>query len=462
MTIWLPKLEGRPGPRYRALAEAIAAGIGDGSLPNGTRLPPQRDLAHALAVTVGTVGRAYALVEQQGLVTGEVGRGTYVRASATPELANPLVDGADELIKLTVNAPPQASMRGLIAEQLAALAADAGRFAELFAYAPKRGLPEHRAAAAAWLASLDLAAPAEQMLITGGAQQGLAVSLSGLASPGEAIMIEALAYHGIREVAHRLGLVCHGLALDDEGVTPEALAATAAASGAKVVVLNPTLHNPTTGSMSLARRQAIVALARRHDLAIIEDDVYGRLPEERAPPIATLAPERTIYVTSASKSVAPGLRFGMVLAPEAYFDRLADAQHDLFLACPPVLAELFRRWQENGTADRLAERQRQEAGVRQALAHEVLGACDYRISPGSTHLWLPLPAPWRTTEFVAAVRAAGVVIDPGFAFALERASAPHAVRVSLSAAANLERLRRALTIIVETLDRPPGRRHDMI
>ena len=112
-------------------------------------------------------------------------------------------------------------------------------------------------------------------------------------------------------VAERLGLRLHGLALDEEGVRPEALEEAARGGRARLVFLNPTAHNPTTATMSQGRREAIVAIARRHELILIEDDVYGQLPEDRPPPLAVLAPERTVHISSASKSVAPGLRLGI-------------------------------------------------------------------------------------------------------------------------------------------------------
>jgi DNA-binding transcriptional MocR family regulator len=250
--------------------------------------------------------------------------------------------------------------------------------------------------------------------------------------------------------------------MDEEGLLPDGLDAACRADGARLLFVNPTVHNPTTATMSLARREALVALARKHDLIVIEDDVYGRLPDERPAPIAALAPERTVYIGSAAKSVAPGLRFGVLLSPQHLFQRVADAQHDLFLTCPPLMAELFTHLLRDGTAERLAARQRQEAAVRQRLAREVLGAHAYLAQPTSYHLWLPLPAPWRTAEFLEVVSERRVAVDPATAFAIDRARAPHAVRVSLSAAAGHDRLRRGLRILAETLDATPARRRDVI
>lgn len=124
MISWLPDLAPWPGPRYAALAEAIAQDVAAGTLPAGARLPPQRDLAYRLGVTVGTVSRAYAVAAQRGLVTGEVGRGTYVRPRPPPsERSDRFGDGGDALITLTVNAPPDPSYRTLLAQALGEIGA---------------------------------------------------------------------------------------------------------------------------------------------------------------------------------------------------------------------------------------------------------------------------------------------------------------------------------------------------
>jgi DNA-binding transcriptional MocR family regulator len=152
----------------------------------------------------------------------------------------------------------------------------------------------------------------------------------------------------------------------------------------------------------------------------------------------------------------------VLASPAALHRRIADAQHDLFLTCPPLMAELFSHWLRNGTADLLAGRQRVEASARQELARELLRGHRYQAQPTSYHLWLPLPPPWRSAEFTAAVEERGVAVDPGSTFAVDPANAPHAVRVSLSAAASRERLARALAVLADTLAAAPARRREVI
>lgn len=463
MTIWCPDLSCLDGPRYRALADAIDMAIGQGELEAGRKLPPQRDLAYKLGVTVGTVSRAYALAEQRGLVKGQVGRGTFVRALAPAgSFYNPVIDGDDDLIKLTVNSQPDDGVQNLVAASLTNLAANDPSIGELLAYTPRVGLDQHREAAARWASGVGVTFSPDQTLITGGAHQAILTALSGLARPGDTVLSEHLVYSGIKRVAGRLGLRLQGLALDHEGLCPDALEAACRATEARVLMLNPTSHNPTTATMSEARRRAIAAVAERYDLILVEDDVYGQLPEDRPPPLAALAPDRTVYITTASKIVAPNLRFGVLAAPERLFDRLADAQSDLFLICPALMAALFTQWMDDGTAAHLTERQRTEATARQQIAASCLDGVRYHAQPLSYHLWIPLAAPWRSSTFTDAVRTRGVAVDPAFLFAVGPEREPHAIRISLSAAKSRERLARALTIIKDTLISGPIGRSDSI
>jgi DNA-binding transcriptional MocR family regulator len=463
MTIWTPDLSERRGPLYVALADAIASSVEDGTLGDGTRLPPHRDLAHRLGVTVGTVSRAYALAEQRGLVSPEVGRGTFVRRPR-PRAGRPSAheEPPDEIIDLTLNQPADRRYQEVLAATLSELGGRLADLGDLMPYAPGAGLARHREAAAAWLGHNDLEVPPERVIMTGGAHQAIVVALAALLRPGDPLLAESLSYSGLLSITGALHLRIEGVAMDEQGMRPDALDAACRSSGARVVFTNPTLHNPTVCTMPAGRREEIVAVARRHDVILVEDDVYGLLRRERPPAFAVLAPERTLYVSSASKTVAPGLRLGLLVGPAALHDRLADTKYDFLLSQPALLPEIFALWVANGTAERLLERQREEAAARQRLAAEILGGLVYRTDPCSFHIWLPLPAPWRDGDFTLAARERGVIVAAGQSFAVGRSHAPSAVRISLSSAGNREHLRRALAILRMLMDETPRPRRGVI
>ena len=452
MTIWSPRLEGRKGPRYLAIVEALAEDFAAGELHAGFRLPTHRDLAESLGVTVGTVSRAYAEAARRGLVSGEVGRGTFVRGAHD----EPTEEGG--LCDLSQNHPPEPvarPQRAALVEALSSLTAS-GDVGRLLDYPAAGGGADDREAGAAWIARAGLRVTPEEVLVCTGSQHGLTVVLATLLEPGDTLLTESLTYAGLQPVAGLLRLKLRGLAIDEQGLRPDALAEACREGGMKAVYLIPTLHNPTTAVMSPARRREIAAVAREHGLRIVEDDVHGLLPTERPAPIATLAPERSYYLTSTSKALAPGLRIAYVAAPPVDVPRLAASLRATTWAVAPLTAAVASHWIRNGTADAIVTARREEARARQEIASRKLRGFDFDAQPEAYYLWLRLPEPWRSESFTAEARARGVLVTPAEAFGIGRAQPPHAVRICVGAARSRETLARGLDGVVGLLREGAG------
>src|SRR6266851_2558628 len=304
MTNWMPDLAGHKGPRYRAIAETLAEDVRNGRLAAGTRLPTHRDLAWKLRVTIGTISRAYAEAKRRGLIVGEVGRGTFVRPPAGAAAIMPgdiLGETRDpDLIDLTINRPCAAGEGAAMTAALVRLAAETD-LAALLDYQAPAGRQEDRVAGTAFLKACGLATTPEQVVATAGGQHAMFCVIGALARPGDTLAVEALTYPGLRALANLLHLRLTPIALDGEGLIPEALEAACRAAPVRALYTMPTLHNPTTATMPVARRKALAEVARRHDLALLEDDVYGFLLDAPLPPLAHFAPERVFYITSTSK-----------------------------------------------------------------------------------------------------------------------------------------------------------------
>ncbi len=433
---WLPDLTGRDPVKYRAIAAALAADIAAGRLQPGDRLPPQRDLAWRLGVNVATVTEAYREAARQGLVGGEVGRGTYVRAEPCgPELFGQRP--AAGAIDLAVNLPAIDAGDRSFAETLAAMAAE-GLPDDVLGYASGAGLARGRLAAAAWLAERGWPVPADRVTLAAGAQAGLAAALSILTRPGDAVLAEALTFPGLLAAARQFGLRLVPVTLDAEGVVPADLARAAKASGARVAVLTPCLQNPTGALMGADRQAEVAQVLARAGLTLVEDDVYGALCDQ--PPLSARVPDRAVLVSSLSKAVAPGLRFGFVAAPPPIVAALAAEGHATTWQIAPVMLALAARWIGDGTAARRVRWQIREIAARQRLAAGALG-----IEPGiAPHLWLPRADGDR---FADAAQAEGVAIAAASAFAAGRA-APDGVRVCLASARDRRQLARALDRMV--------------
>jgi DNA-binding transcriptional MocR family regulator len=450
MTIWEPRLEGRKGPRYRAIVEALAEDVAAGELRVGGRLPTHRDLADRLGVTVGTVSRAYSEAARRGLVSGQVGRGTFIRGGHDPAIDTGDDDGPVDLGQNHPPDPPGQPQRAALLGALASLTAraDAGR---LLDYPAAGGNPADREAGASWIERSGVEASPQHVLVCTGSQHGLTVVLATQLGPGDLLLTESLTYAGLKSVAGLLHLRLKGLPMDAEGLRPEALEEACREGGAKALYLIPTLHNPTTAVMPEGRRREIVAIARAHGLAIVEDDVHGLLPLEHPRPIAALAPERTYYLTSTSKTLAPGLRIAYVLAPPEMVARLSASLRATTWAVAPLMAAVASTWIADGTADALVAARRQEARERQSIARDRLAGADFDAKPEAYYLWLRLPEPWRGDGFAAEARARGVLVTPAEAFAVGRAPVPHAVRLCLGAARTRATLSRGLLAVAGLL-----------
>lgn len=451
MTIWRPSpasLAGVTGPRYRAIADRLARDIARGRLAPGARLPTHRALATQLGVTVGTVTRAYREVERLGLVTGEVGRGTFVREPPHAATLPPAEGERADLIDLSRNVPDPRPAAKPMRAALRELAAR-GDLDALLDYQPPAGAERHREAGAHWLAQAGLDADPAQVVVTAGVQHALAVALAALAQPGDAVLTASLTYPGLIALARMLRLRLYGVELDAHGLRPDALEAACTARAPRALYCMPNVQNPTTAVMPEGRRREIAAIARRHGVAVIEDDIWGFLPGRRAAPLASHAPESSYYATSLSKSAAPALRVGYLRVPPASLEPVAASLRSTVWMAPPLTAEIATMWIRDGTAARLVAAQRSEARARVSLARRVLAGLDVSAPPESFHVWLQLPEPWRAAEFCAQARVRGVAVLPAEAFAVGRAGAPHAARVCTGAARSRAELERGLRVLAE-------------
>jgi DNA-binding transcriptional MocR family regulator len=444
MTMWRPELRDSKRPVYLAIVEALAADVGSGRLAAGDRLPPQRDLAEDLGVTMTTVTRAYAEAARRGLLEGEVGRGTFVRRA--------LAESSDAVIDLTRNAVPPHAHAFELASRLAPSAADRVRALE---YQPPGGLAEHAEAGKRWLEGRGWDPSAHEVLVTAGAQHALAVALMTLLPGGGDLLVEEVTYAGVRELAAALRITLHAVDLDANGLSPADLDAVCRRTHARVLYTMPALQNPTGLSMTLERRHAIAAVAGRRNLTIVEDDTYGFVTSE--PPLAALAPDRTLVVTSLSKSVAGGLRVGFLAAPPRYRDGLSSNIWTTVVMASPITASIAADLINDGTAGRVASWKREELRARQILARSVLERVPDATHPASPHVWLTLERPWKSEAFTSEARARGVLVTPSSAFAAREGASPRAVRVVLGVPRTRERLSLALTRLAELHREGPGR-----
>ncbi|AIY41113.1 Transcriptional regulator [Collimonas arenae] len=365
-----------------------------------------------------------------GLVSGETGRGTFVRETALPP-----GQGIDQhaaaagMIDLNFNYPSLPGQTRLLSDALRQLASS-GDLEALLRYQPHAGRQHERAIVARHLECRGLSVEAERILIVSGAQHGLAATVMTLLHPGDVVATDALTYPGFKVLAeaHRLELVA--IPSSGDGPDLDALDQLCRNRRVRAVYTMPTLHNPMGWVMRIGQRKKLVSIARQHGLLIIEDAAYAFLAEDAPAPLAALAPETTVYISGLSKSIATGLRVGFVAVPPQWVPMIERAIRATTWNTPSVMTAIACGWLEDGTVTRLEAEKRSDAMCRQSIAREALRGLHYVGHPASYFLWLPLPDEARADQVAMALLHENVSVSTAEPFATSE-HVPHAIRLAL-------------------------------
>ena len=436
--------------RYKTLVDTLASEIRQGRLAPGTRLPTHRELAAREGMALVTATRVYAELETMGLVSGETGRGTFVRAASLPRgLGVDQHAAAAGMTDLNFNYPSlpgQADLLRLALRQLAS----SGDLEALLHYQPHGGRPHERETVARHLVSRGLTVSADEVAIVDGAQHGLATTVMALLQPGEVVAVDALTYPGFKVLAEAYRLELAPISAAGQGPDLDALDALCKRRRVRAVYVMPTLHNPLGWVVGASQRRQLVAIARRHGLLIIEDAAYAFLAADPPAPLAALAPELTVYVSGLSKSVATGLRVGFVAAPAAWVRKIERAIRVTTWNTPGVMTAIACGWLDNGTVTRLEAEKRQDAMTRQAIAGEVLAGLRCVRHPTSYFVWLHLPEEIRADKVAMALMSNRISVSTAEPFATT-SQVPHALRLALGSV-GLDTLRDALQTVKRVID----------
>jgi len=435
---WQPRLaDGLDSPAER-LVRALGADILEGRLGSGDRLPAHRDLAWRLGIGVGTVTRAYAMLERQGLTRSVKGRGTFVAVKTAH--AGPRID-------LSINTPPGMVGDRLLARTLTSIARkiDASL---LNLYAPSSGHDEHKRLLARWLETLSLDVDPRRVVPTAGAQQAIALAFDLACGRDGVILTERLTYPGAIALARQKGYRMRAVEIDGQGMVPDALEAALAEERSacrKVVYVTPTLHNPTTATMGRSRRQVIVKICRQNDIVIIEDGVYAMGSDAEHPALAALAPKHVIHVSSLSKTLSPGLRVGILTFPSGMEERVTAALAALPIAPSPLSMSVVEDWLVNGVVASIRQAVVAEAENRSRLAVSLFGEEACRVHPDAFHAWLPMSRS-RAEQFAAAASVLGVAVTPPVSVIVDPDDDRTGIRLCLGGPSPAD-LRKALVIL---------------
>lgn len=448
---WKRRLAQGGLPAYQLIPDLIADDLLHGRLAPRQRLPPLRTLAHELALDYTTVVRGVALARERGLIASRPGLGTYTRGSF---IGLPLRAGTGA--EMTMNQPPELDGHPALQElqQAAATMIEGAHLPDLLRYQDFGGTTRDRAAAAQWLAQWLPQAPVERVLIAPGIHAVLLGLVSLLVRPGRSLAVERLSYPGIKAIAAQLGTQLQPLDVDEQGLVPEAFEQACKSMAIGALHLCPNLHNPTTATLPIRRRERIADIALRYSVPIIEDDAYGMLPPAIPPPLAELAPGLTYYISGLSKWLGAGLRTAYVVSPNpAAQQRVAGALRATTVMASPWTNAMVTHWLESGLGDRVLTAVREECAARAALVREHLGPLGVRTQPYAFHAWLPVPDCREGCAGVAGrLQQLGVAAVAASAFSTDR-DPPAALRICLGGALTREDCVRAVQAVAQAVDR---------
>lgn len=442
-------------PVYVSLADQFAGAIEEGKLAQGDKLPAHRDLAFDLKVSIQTVSKAYEILARRGLVSGETGRGTYVKEGGETTQMPYIAERSLGIIDLSIVTPVCSNLH--IENMKDALVSLSNNLnpASVLSFRPNTVLPRHQESACRWLAGLGVDVTPQNVIVTNGATSALTTALMSVAGTGAVVAAEEICYHVIRPLCDYLGIRVRAIMVDGEGMVADHLRDVCSKEQIRAVLLQPNISNPTASVMSDERRRQIAEIAETFDVAIIENDVFGPLIGDRPPPIASYAKDRTVYITGLTKAVVPGLRIAYIAAPAQYAPPIASRHLMANWMATPLMADIATLWLEDGTVQAMIDWQRDAIRIRQKLVAEVLGGAHYQTHEDGLHVWLTLPPGHDEQAFVSQARLLGVAIAPSAPFTLSGHSAG-AVRLSIGVP-EVSELRSALEIVSSLLRAKPDR-----
>jgi 2-aminoadipate transaminase len=451
-------------PLYRQVYEHLREAILAGTLPESTRLPPERTFAARLSVNRSTIVHAYRELVAEGLIEQRVGSGSRVvpqlrggqpeRAAGVPwwvtlppwrvgEFPNVLGElaakpEAGRISFVQGVAPDEPSPLGELAKSFERVARDP-RF--VLSYGDSEGYEPLRAAIAERMNARGATsiAPGSIIVLTG-STQGIAIVAQSLAEPGDEIIVESPSYPGALQVFQINGLRAISVPVDDEGMRVDHVEAVLRTRRPRFIYTMPSLHNPTNVTMNADRRERLATIARRAGVPIVEDDPYGPLAP-RGSPLVALAPDYVVYLSTFSKTIAPSLRVGWLAAPRTILERLLLRKQAYDMATSLYVQAAIADYLERGY-DAHVEQLRYELLERRRLADEAIAqhwppSLRAGGPSGGFYLWTSTPREIRARALLDASERLGASFLFGEAF-FANSGGDHHFRLALTAVTRRE------------------------
>ena len=447
---WKPDIINSNKPIYITIADQLENDIKTGILSPGTKLPPQRELANFLDVNLSTISRAFKLCSQKGLICATIGNGTFVSSDvAANNFLLPDFNSSD-IIDMGAMFPESESSDEIVVQMKKMISEP--NFGMLFKYGKPEGTVLQRESIVKLIKKTGYETDIKNILLASGGQNAITAILAGLFKSGDRIGTDELTYPGIKTAANMLGIKLIPIKTKNYEITEEGLLFACKNENIKGLYLIPDYHNPTTHTMSIETRKMIGRIAEKENLIIIEDAILSLMNENPMKPIISYAPDNTIYISSASKIMAPGLRLAFVVVPDTYKKALSIALYNLNISISSLMIEIASRIINFGIVDSIIEKKRISVREQNNIIDSYLKGYTVLGDSECIFRWLILPKKFSGESFEAKAYKAGVQVYSAERFIVGNAKPMAAVRLSATAPGNNEKLKEAMKILRNLLE----------
>ncbi len=446
---WKPQKSDLEQPYYLSIAARLERDIINGSLPENTKLPPQRELADFLDLNVSTVTRAYKLCELKGLLYAVTGKGTFVSPGISVQ--DTFLDKSSPVIEMGMIKPFYECNRSILraAEQVL----DNPDSIRLFEYSDPFGTKRQIKAAVKWLRHFGINAAKENILVSAGAQNALSIVLISLFQAGDKIAVDAFTYTNFRGLANFLHIQLIPIEADKFGMSPDSLLQTCKNTEIKGIYLMPTCSNPTSIFMPAFRRQEIAEIASRFHLLLIEDDIYSFLAPNDVPSFFSILPEQTVHICSISKSLCAGLRVAFLAFPAKYREALFSGMLNINLKTVSLNGEIVAELIESGEAFQIVRQKIFLSKKRNRIFQSIFDV-RHQDPVARFFYWLPVPGHLTSEEAELLALQKGVHILGSHRFAMHGAQNASYIRVSVASPDTEDDVRKGLLILKNIFEAP--------
>jgi DNA-binding transcriptional MocR family regulator len=443
---WKPDKHKLGTPIYRSLASLMEADIKSGKLLANTKLPPQRELADFLDLNHSTITKAYKLCELKGLVHAVVGNGTFVapNANSASSIVNQDDSAAADMGMILPffkhNKLIKEITKGVLKKPLSE---------KLFEYSTPLGSHSQRAVGSKWVSQFGVYCPAENIVITAGAQNALAIILASLFSPGDKIITDPYTYPNFIALANMLHIQLIAVKYDEQGMLPDDLDTLCSLENVQGIYLMTSCNNPTNIALSNQRIGKLSNVIKKHQLLVIEDDVFAFLRQEKVTPFFALLPEQTIYISGLSKSICAGIRVAYMCFHQKFFSQLEQGYYNINIKASSLNIEVMTEAIQSGTAQALIREKREMAIARNRLYSRIFPVAP--VDMESYYQWLQLPEGCSGKAFECLLENKKIRVFGAERFSVGDNAKSNAIRIATCSPASEAQLKSGLLEIRETL-----------